>query len=242
MRLTGLRGRVGVGSVGLVVALLTSLVLLTGSVPEAEVGAALAGQGAGTSGAARPDQASSSREGRPANDPDSSDLPSGAPNQAPVPETEAITSVLLERLPPGQGGGNGAAPSGSSDGDAVLEAAVLSLVNQERAVAGCSALNDDGPLTGLARAHSADMRDRDFFSHNNPSGQTPWDRAEAAGIGYLAAENIAAGQSSAAAVTQAFMGSPDHRANILNCSLKTLGVGVAHGGSYGIYWTQDFGS
>ena len=30
--------------------------------------------------------------------------------------------------------------------------------------------------------------------------------------------------------------------NILNCSNKALGVGVARGGSYGIYWTQDFGT
>jgi uncharacterized protein YkwD len=37
------------------------------------------------------------------------------------------------------------------------------------------------------------------------------------------------------------MNSSGHRANILNCSNVALGVGVATGGPYGIYWTQDFG-
>ncbi len=38
------------------------------------------------------------------------------------------------------------------------------------------------------------------------------------------------------------MASPGHRANILNCSLRQIGVGLATGpaGTYGTYWTQDF--
>ncbi len=36
------------------------------------------------------------------------------------------------------------------------------------------------------------------------------------------------------------MNSPGHRANILNCDYKTLGVGV-HVGAGGPWWTQDFG-
>lgn len=131
-------------------------------------------------------------------------------------------------------------PTGGS-GDSSAEGEVLALVNSERAAAGCGAVSADSGLTALARAHSADMRDRNFFSHTDPSGQDPWDRAAAAGVGNLAAENIAAGQSSAAAVMQAWMDSPGHRANILNCELGTLGVGVAYGGGSGTYWTQNFG-
>jgi uncharacterized protein YkwD len=37
------------------------------------------------------------------------------------------------------------------------------------------------------------------------------------------------------------MDSSGHRANILNCAFRALGVGHATGGSYGHYWTQDFG-
>lgn len=61
-----------------------------------------------------------------------------------------------------------------------------------------------------------------------------------AGISDLGGENIARGQADAAAVMQAWMNSPGHRANILNCDFKTLGVGV-HLGSGGPWWTQDFG-
>jgi uncharacterized protein YkwD len=59
---------------------------------------------------------------------------------------------------------------------------------------------------------------------------------------HRAAENIAAGQPSPAAVVAAWMGSSGHRANIVDCRLTELGVGVAVGGSYRVYWTQDFGT
>lgn len=36
------------------------------------------------------------------------------------------------------------------------------------------------------------------------------------------------------------MNSPGHKANILNCDFKTLGVGVQFGAG-GPWWTQDFG-
>ena len=47
-------------------------------------------------------------------------------------------------------------------------------------------------------------------------------------------------QSDPAAVMEAWMNSPGHKANILNCDFKTLGVGVVFG-SGGPWWTQDFG-
>jgi uncharacterized protein YkwD len=129
-----------------------------------------------------------------------------------------------------------AAPAASGSEDAVL-----ALVNQARAAAGCGAVTADPALAAVARAHSADMRDRGFFSHDNPDGLSPFDRAEAAGISYARAENIAYGQRDAAAVMDAWMNSPGHRANIENCSLRTLGVGVAEGPG-GPWWTQLFGA
>ena len=54
------------------------------------------------------------------------------------------------------------------------------------------------------------------------------------------AENIARGQQDAAEVMESWMTSAGHRANILNCSLTRLGVGVAQG-SGGPWWTQLFG-
>ncbi|MFG2884497.1 CAP domain-containing protein [Streptomyces sp. NPDC048297] len=122
----------------------------------------------------------------------------------------------------------------------VAEAEVLKLVNEERAKVGCSALAANSSLTGLAETFSADMAARSFFSDTDPDGATPWDRAAKAGMTDLGAENIARGQADAAAVMDAWMKSPGHRANILNCDFKTLGVGV-HFGPGGPWWTQDFG-
>ena len=39
-----------------------------------------------------------------------------------------------------------------------------------------------------------------------------------------------------------WMDSPGHRANILDRDLTQIGVGRAEGGSYGVYWTQVFGT
>ncbi|MFD4503880.1 CAP domain-containing protein [Streptomyces sp. NPDC058457] len=132
-----------------------------------------------------------------------------------------------------------AAPITSSE-EAVVEAEVLKLVNEERAKVGCSALSANSSLTKLAEGFSDDMAARDFFDHTDPDGKTPWDRAAAAGISNLGGENIARGQATAQAVMDAWMNSEGHRANILNCDFKTLGVGV-HFGSGGPWWTQDFG-
>ena len=125
--------------------------------------------------------------------------------------------------------------------DPTAEAAVLALVNEARADAGCGALTADPALAAVARAHSADMRDRDYFSHTSPDGLSPFERAEQAGVDHSRAENIAFGQADAAAVMEAWLESPGHRANILDCELTKLGVGVAEG-TGGPWWTQLFGA
>ncbi|WP_030566905.1 CAP domain-containing protein [Streptomyces aureocirculatus] len=125
-------------------------------------------------------------------------------------------------------------------GETAAEAEVLTLVNEERAKAGCRPVRADTALADLAGAFSADMATRDFFAHTDPDGATPWDRAEKAGIADLGGENIARGQVDARSVMAAWMDSPGHRANILNCDYKTMGVG-AHFAPGGPWWTQDFG-
>lgn len=121
----------------------------------------------------------------------------------------------------------------------------VALVNQERAKAGCAPLRVQPALAKAARLHSLDMGRYDYFSHVSRDGRTPWDRIQARGYQYGSAENLAAGQTSARAVVAAWMNSPGHRANILDCSNVDVGIGVAQVptsvGRYGIYWTQDFG-
>lgn len=130
-----------------------------------------------------------------------------------------------------------AAPGGS------LAQQVLALTNDERAKAGCKALSWDATLAKVAQAHSEDMAANGYFAHESQDGRSPFDRMKAAGYAFrTAAENIAAGQPTPTSVMKSWMNSSGHRANILNCSLTELGVGVAKGGPYGIYWTQDFGT
>jgi uncharacterized protein YkwD len=124
--------------------------------------------------------------------------------------------------------------------EAQAAAEVLKLVNEERSKVGCSTVSANSALSELAEDFSDAMAEQGFFDHTDPSGATPWDRAAKAGITDLGGENIARGQADAAAVMEAWMNSPGHKANILNCDFKTLGVGV-HFGPGGPWWTQDFG-
>ncbi|MFE5817234.1 CAP domain-containing protein [Streptomyces sp. NPDC056479] len=168
--------------------------------------------------------------------------PSATPSKKPV-ETPSRTATKApqkeKEKAPDKGNEQAGAPVQVS-AEAAAAAEVLRLVNEERAQVGCSAVAANSSLTDLAQAFSEDMAARDFFDHTDPGGASPWDRAAKAGITDLGGENIARGQSDAAAVMEAWMNSPGHKANILNCDFKTLGVGV-HFGAGGPWWTQDFG-
>lgn len=112
----------------------------------------------------------------------------------------------------------------------------VSLVNAHRVSVGCAALEWDGPVAAVAQAHSEDMVARDFFSHTNPDGATPWDRLAGGGVTYsLAAENIAWGYTTGEAVLDGWLGSAGHKANIENCALTHHGVGLVDW-----HWTHVF--
>ncbi|NJQ04542.1 CAP domain-containing protein [Streptomyces lonarensis] len=154
---------------------------------------------------------------------------------APSPDRPAPPSS-----PPSSSPATPSSPPQSDDPAQQAAARVLGLVNEERARAGCRPLTHDGSLAVLAQDFSRDMAERDFFDHTDPDGRSPWDRADRAGISNLGGENIARGQQSAESVMESWMNSEGHRANILNCDFKTLGVGV-HIGPGGPWWTQNFG-
>ncbi|MGY1602647.1 CAP domain-containing protein [Geodermatophilus sp. SYSU D00815] len=177
--------------------------------------------------------------------PSTGTAPGTATEEQPAPETTAETTAAEETTAtspaPAQSGGStpaSAPAAAAAPADAGAEGQVLALVNRERAAAGCGPVVADEGLASVARAFSADMRDRGFFSHTDPDGLSPFDRGDRAGVTVLA-ENIAYGQPDAAAVMADWMDSAGHRANILNCSLTRLGVGVAQGPG-GPWWTQNF--
>jgi uncharacterized protein YkwD len=129
--------------------------------------------------------------------------------------------------------------------EAPAEADVVRIVNVARTTAGCAPVTANATLVQLARAHSLDMAGTAGFRHNGSDGRTPFQRMMAAGYDYsVAAENIAAGQPNAAAVMSAWMASPGHRQNILDCRFTQIGVGVVNkpGSQYVVYWTQEFGT
>ncbi len=128
-----------------------------------------------------------------------------------------------------------------SDRATEFERQVWQLVNAERTKHGCAALRYDSRIARAARLHSQDMAEHGYFEHDSRDGRSPWDRMRAQGYDAPGAENIAAGQRTPQEAVESWMNSSGHRANILDCDLKATGVGVAFGGDYGIYWTQDFG-
>ncbi|MFJ6606176.1 CAP domain-containing protein [Streptomyces lydicus] len=119
-------------------------------------------------------------------------------------------------------------------------ARILELVNNERAKAGCSPLALNAKLTKAAQDHSKDMAAHRNMSHTGSDGSDPGARITRAGYNWSAyGENVAYGYSSPESVMKGWMSSPGHKRNILDCSFKELGVGLAQPGDY---WTQDFGT
>lgn len=135
-----------------------------------------------------------------------------------------------------------ASASAAQPAPTTTTAQVVALANKERGAAGCGPLKEDAQLTDAAQRHSDDMAARDFFEHTNPDGAGPGQRVTDAGYHWSTyGENIARGQQTPASLMESWMNSPGHRANILNCDFKDIGIGI-HQGPGGPWWTQDFGA
>ncbi len=118
-------------------------------------------------------------------------------------------------------------------------------------------------LLSIASAHSQDMYNQNYFSHNDLNGTTPFGRMTHAGYNFvLAGENMAAGTDVTAAELENFMmvdaGTPGrpHRVNLLDinpypcghppCVYSEVGIGYYEGttpNSIGnAFITEDFGA
>jgi uncharacterized protein YkwD len=132
------------------------------------------------------------------------------------------------------------------------EKLVIQLVNKQRASRGLAPVRFHVALVKAARAHSAEMVHRRYFSHNSYSGASFSSRLIYYGYkrtGYSswsAGECIAWGQGllgTPQAIVSAWMHSSSHRAIILTARFRDVGVGV-HSGSYmggAFFFTLDFG-
>lgn len=135
---------------------------------------------------------------------------------------------------------NTSSGSAASGNVKAAEQTAFNLLNADRTKNGLPALKLNSQLTSLAENYAKDMVNRNFFSHYNPEGQSPFDRMNQAGIKYsYAGENLAINTSPEAAET-AFMNSSGHRANILNSNYTDVGLGVAYDAKGRLYVVQEF--
>lgn len=129
------------------------------------------------------------------------------------------------------------APSAAAS-KAQLRSDVVASVNHIRAQHGCRSLKVAKKLTTSAQRHADDMSAKRYFSHTSADGRSWVSRQRAAGWKQPGGENIARGFGNAGSVMTAWMNSPEHRRNILNCQFRYIGVGFTANGEY---WVQNFG-
>ena len=123
-----------------------------------------------------------------------------------------------------------------------LQTQVANLSNKQRVAHGCKALPVNDKLLWAARGHSKYQAKTHTMTHTGAGGSTFITRAQAAGYTSPRSENVAYGYRSATEVVNAWMKSPGHRRNLLDCRAKTFAVGVAYASDGTPYYTQDFGS
>ncbi len=106
-------------------------------------------------------------------------------------------------------------------------------VNQLRQ--SCGPIRQDARLTAAAQRHANDMLTNSNFSHVGSDGSSPKARMADSGYQVAASGEIvfwATGSSATAEAALAFwMGSPGHRAIILNCTFAAAGFATASNGN-----------
>lgn len=123
-----------------------------------------------------------------------------------------------------------------------LAAQVVTLVNAHRAQLGFVPLVVSPTLTAAAEWKARDMAAYGYLDHDDPAPDARSPDERVAACGYPATqwgENIAMGYASAQAVVDAWLASPEHRANIERPEFRATGVGAA---GAPLYWAQSFGA
>jgi uncharacterized protein YkwD len=145
-----------------------------------------------------------------------------------------------------------------------IEQEIFQLINLIRIENNLNQLEWDPFLGKLAREHSIDMAEHNYFNHTNLIGQNPSQRAKTIGIRtkIITEKKIYTGVSEnigkmprgivenvgviittkdiAAAAVYEWMNSKPHRENILEKELFFTGIGVAYDGNGNFLLTQNF--
>lgn len=138
--------------------------------------------------------------------------------QGNLPELEVLTDEEWETIERGQ------------------EEQTFELTNIIRNIYGHNNLLWEKEVGKVAYAHSKDMENNDYFSHESPTGEGLLDRLTYHEITYqLAGENIAANYPDALATVIGWLNSEGHRESLLNEEFTHIGIGV-----FKMYYTQNF--
>lgn len=163
--------------------------------------------------------------------------PKSVPVLRPIPEPEPVLEAPAP-IPP--------QPPVRERTDVVqgnLSQLIYTEVNDIRQSYGLQPLRWNGNVANVARQHSQNMADNNFFSHADPQGNTALERLLAAGVRFnLVAENLALNENApdpVAIAIEGWLDSPGHRRNILRTEVTDTGVGVVRQGEE-YFFTQLF--
>lgn len=127
----------------------------------------------------------------------------------------------------------------------VISSVLVDQTNENRVTLGINELRVNPILEEAAKLKATDMANRGYFAHTSPDGLTPWAWLNAVGYTFLTAgENLAVNFVDSEDVTNAWMASPTHRANIVNGNFTEIGIATAKGkykGRDAVFVVQFFG-
>src|SRR5688572_11255813 len=111
---------------------------------------------------------------------------------------------------------------------------VVARMNAYRAEAGLAPLRLDERVTLAARDRMRDMEDTGYWSHESPTGMSPFTWLMVRDYAFsAAAENLASGFETATFLVDSWMESHGHRENILSPQYEDCGIAIIDGATTG---------
>jgi uncharacterized protein YkwD len=177
-------------------------------------------------------------------------------------ESAGADNSTVDTATPTQSPSSTESTGGEQISQSSLESLIHEQINEVRTSRGLNELDFDAELNEIARYHSEDMAENEYFSHQSPSGEEMEDRyskfgydcrVEVSSNSYLTGgENIHKQSYSgftpserelAETVVEDWMDSPGHRENIVKPEWENEAIGVAivrSGSETTVYVTQNF--
>ena len=176
-----------------------------------------------------------------------------APVATAAPDATISAAPVAVPTAPATASSSGVDGSCGLNGAAGIEAEVMQRINTLRAsgavcgttaFAVASTLVWNNTLLLAAKGHSADMAQKNYFSHTSQDGRTAGQRITAAGYNWSSyGENIAAGQRTVEQAMNGWISSPGHCQNLMNPNFRDVAVACVRNDAadYRLYWTMELG-